>query len=224
MNDLGIRTVIVPIDDSDSAERALPHAQFLATMLDAQIQLLAVADTPARGQHLEHALAHAHAQLAGRLGDTRVAYDFWTADHIVAATTPDHAVACIATNWSPTRSIARRVVFDSDGAVLLVGPHANPRPAPGGTVVTGAGDHPACPTLIRTATSWADALGLTVEVLDTHGADAAEAVLAYERRNAVTMIAANVPAGWGRRISASARAASRLVRSAHATVLAVPYR
>jgi nucleotide-binding universal stress UspA family protein len=242
MNDLGIRTVIVPFDDSDRAERALPHAQFLATRLDAEILLLAVADTPVRGQRLQHALDHAHAQLAGQLGDTRVAYDFWTAERIVAATTPDDAVACIATNWSTGRSIARRVVFHSHGPVLLVGPRADPRPDPAGAVATASGDHPAGRSLIRTASSWAHALGLTVTllattdpptaqpgtdtitVIDAPRADPTDAVLEYERHHAVTMIAATVPAGWGRRLSPSARAAGRLIRGAHAPVLAVPHR
>jgi nucleotide-binding universal stress UspA family protein len=220
MNDLGIRTVVVPIDDSDGAERALPHAQFLATKLDAGIHLLAIADTPDRGRHLQHALDHAHAQLVGQLGDTRVAYDFWTAEHIVAATTPNHAVACIATHWSAGRSIARRVVFGSDGPVLLVGPRATPRPDTAGTVVTVSSDHPASRPLVRTASSWADALGLSITLL----ADPSDALLEYERHEAVTMIAAAVPAGWGRRLSASARAASRLIRAAHAPILAVPHR
>jgi nucleotide-binding universal stress UspA family protein len=222
MTDLGIRRVIVPIDDSIRAERALPYAQFLATRLDAEIQLLAVADTPARGEHLRHALDHAHAQLAGQLGSTRVGYDFWTAEHIVAASAPDHAVACIATDWSIGRSIARRVVFDSDGPVLLVGPRADPCADPAGVVATSAGNHPAVRSLIGTASSWAEALGLTVT--DVPGTDATDAVLEYERQHAVTMIAATVPAGWGRRLSPSARAASRLIREAHTPVLAVPRR
>ncbi len=55
----GIRTVIVPIDGSGGAVRALPYAQLLARSLDAEIELLAVADTPARRRRLQSPLERA---------------------------------------------------------------------------------------------------------------------------------------------------------------------
>lgn len=241
MNDLGISTVVVTIDDSEQAERALPSARFLATRLGVGIRLLAVAGAPARRQHLQQALEHAQAQLAGQLDETRVAYDFWTAERIVAATTAAHAVACIATRWPTGPSIARRVVFHSEHPVVLVGPRADHRPEVDGTVITAPGDSPDRQPLIRTATTWADALGLevtlvasrgteatypvasSIEVVDGPRTDPVSAMLEYERLHQVSMVAASVPAGWARRLSPSARAAARLIRAARTPVLAVPY-
>jgi nucleotide-binding universal stress UspA family protein len=241
MNDLGIRTIVVPIDDSDQSERALPYARFLAARLGVDIRLLAVAGAPDRRERLERALDHAQAQLVGQLGDTRVAYDFWTAERIVAATSAAHAVACIATRWPTGPSMARQVVFHSERPVLLVGPCADRRPALDGTVITAPGDNPNRRGLIDIASVWSRAIGLTatllaregaettypfehtIQVVDTAGTEPVNAILEYERHHQVSMVVASVPAGWARRLSKPGRAAGRLIRVAHSPVLAVTY-
>lgn len=238
----GIRTVIVPIDGSGGAERALPYAQLLAGRLDAEIELLAVAATPARRRRLQYPLERARAQVAEGLSEARVACDFSTVDRIVAATSPSHAVACIATSWAGFRSIARRVVFHSDGPVLLVGPQASLTPSLDGGLVAAIPDDRGDRQLIDTASSLAHDLGLPVTFLATAdgpppvrdaerasiiriaGVDPATAILEHEHDHPVTVIAWAISEGWGRRTGRNARATSRVIRAARAPVLAVPHR
>lgn len=224
MNDLGIRTVIVPVDGTARGERAFPVAAFLARALDVDVQILAVATSPEHGRRLEPVLAHAQERLVGHIGSGRVAFDFWTAERIVAAAEPADAVACLATDWGPGRSIGRQVVFASTGPVVLVGPDA--RMAEGvhhevlSVAMSSVGDRAdACGSI---AERWAIELGLDHVRLD--GPAAADDVVERSKAATVSFVAWAVPTGWMRHLGRRARLASTVIRRSGAPVLAVPSR
>ncbi len=238
VNELGIRTVIVPLDASADASRALPMARFLARSLGVEVHLLAVAASPAAGRRLEPVLERAHAVLAEHLGDTRVAYDFSTADRIVAAARPNHAVACLATGWSPGRSIARQVVFASDGPVVLVGPSSRVELGEEPELVTALAGTARDAELARAAGRWAHGLGLRHTVLARAGTTIdpnvvdltgrpvvvdhglVEGFFRYTAERPVTLASWVVATGWFRRLGRSGRVAARVVRGAPCPILA----
>jgi nucleotide-binding universal stress UspA family protein len=119
-----VATVVVALDGTPDAERALPTAVFLAEATGARVELLSVAAGGAAGELLQGALSRASAYVEDHVGEARIAYDFATAERIVVASAPADTLTCMATRWPLVGSVARRVLARSDGPVVLVGPQA----------------------------------------------------------------------------------------------------
>jgi hypothetical protein len=244
---VNVSAVVVPLDGTATAERALPVAECVAEACGARVQLLAVAASADAGKRLEPALRRASAHVAGHLGEARVAYDFATADRIVAACAPPDVVPCMATDWPLVRSVARRVlgrsdgpvVGRSDGPVVLVGPAAVGIP-PDGCLLVDAGA-PGGAAVLEAAERWAAVLGRPLVVLRPErrepaagstpegavavaGSDLARAVVDYQRDHTVVLTAVGVATRSAGRLTRRGRAVARTVRSSRSPVLAVPLR
>jgi nucleotide-binding universal stress UspA family protein len=132
-----MRTVIVPLDGSPTAERAIEPARAFAARSGANLMLLTVADDPHHGwarPYLEEratALMEGDQAPGGRMPtvETEVVAGWSPADSIVriASETPD-AVVCMSTrghnglSTAVLGSVADDVVRAAAGPVLLVGP------------------------------------------------------------------------------------------------------
>jgi nucleotide-binding universal stress UspA family protein len=236
-----VSTVVVALDGTSEAERALPTAVFLAEATGARVQLLSVAASGAAGELLQHALSRASAYVEGHIDEARIAYDFATAERIVAACAPEDALPCMATEWPWMGSVARRVLAHSDGPVVLVGPEAADVSREGGLLayVEEFGGT----AVLDVASRWAEALsrpllvgtpdedrrrlretGLPPDAVELTGADPARAVVELQRERAVALTAVGVPLHPWSRLTRSSRLATRLVRESRSPVLAVPLR
>jgi nucleotide-binding universal stress UspA family protein len=235
-----VSTVVVTLDGTPDAERALPTAVFLAEATGARVELLSVASSGAAGELLQHALTRASAYVEDHIDEARIAYDFATAERIVVASAPADALPCMATRWPLVGSVARRVLARSDGPVVLVGPDAADVSSDGcllayaedlgGTVV------------LDVAARWAEALGRPLLAATTedhrravgHSAlppdavrlsgDPARGVLELQQGRPVALTAVGVPTSPGARFTRASRLAARLVRRSTSPVLAVPLR
>ncbi len=235
-----LRTVVVALDGSSASERALPTAALLGHRLNARLQLLAVAADPAQGERLGPQLDRATAQLTDHLGEARVAYDYATADRIVAVAAPRDAVACMATEWPRIGSMARQVLRRSNGPVVFVGPHVD-QVGVDGPLLTHVDLDRYHPGFVQTAATWASQLQLAHRIVTTGqrqadtaytlvddaialtGTDAASAVLAFETQHPATLIAAPVePAALRRWPSHLNRVAAHLIRLSPRPVIAIP--
>jgi nucleotide-binding universal stress UspA family protein len=236
-----VSTVVVTLDGTPDAERALPTAVFLAEATGARVELLSVAASGAAGELLQHALTRASASVEDHIDEARIAYDFATAERIVLASAPADALPCMATRWPLVGSVARRVLARSDGPVVLVDPDAADVSADGcllayvedlgGTVV------------LDVAARWAEALGrpllaattedhrrqvgdsaLPPDAVRLSGGNPARGVLELQQGRPVALTAVGVPTRPGARFTRASRLATRLVRESRSPVLAVPLR
>jgi nucleotide-binding universal stress UspA family protein len=128
-----VRTVIVPLDGSALAERALPPAVAMARATGAELELLQVVVDPAGA-------AEAHATLDGVAGRLRaddaglvirppiVLEADWSAECIANAAEQPDSLVCLSTHGSTgvrralLGSVAEDVARLAPGPVLLVGP------------------------------------------------------------------------------------------------------
>jgi nucleotide-binding universal stress UspA family protein len=233
-----LSTVVVPLDGTAEAERALPTAVFLAEVTGAEVQLLSVASSGAAGELLQGALTRASAYVADHVGEARIAYDFATAERIVAACAPRDVLPCMATGWPLVGSVARRVLAHSDGPVVLVGPGVADAADDGCVLACAEGSGGAL--VLEVATGWAATLGrpllaatpgdgdrlsgvadLPADAVPLSG-DTAGAVLGLQRDRPVALTAVGVPIHPWSRLTRPARVAARLVRESRSPVLAVP--
>jgi nucleotide-binding universal stress UspA family protein len=154
-------TIVVPLDGSALADRAVPVATALARPSGGRIVLLAVAcddRTAAMRSHLDEVAAG----LTEVPVSTVVAGGREVSDAIVDVAAAHHASICMTTHgrgglrWAMLGSVAEQVVAASARPVLLVGPHCAPDWTPGpGPVVVAHDGAPIGDTLLGTACAWA---------------------------------------------------------------------
>ena len=154
-------TIVVPLDGSDLADRAVPTAVRLARPASGRLVLLAVAcddHTEAMRTHLDEVAAG----VADVPVSTVVAGGREVADAIVDVAAAHHASICMTSHgrgglrWAVLGSVAERVVAASARPVLLVGPHCAPDWSPGpGPVVVAHDGSPMSDTLLGAACAWA---------------------------------------------------------------------
>jgi len=150
--------VVVPLDGSPFAERALPVARWIAGELGAHLHLLEVVAQPAdSGPALPTIDLRARRNGASRW---QVTADADPAGVIVAAGATGSGLVCLATHGRDRSaavlgSVAAGVLARSLRPVLLVGPDGRP-PAAGDAPVTAALDGRADDaTVVATAARWA---------------------------------------------------------------------
>jgi nucleotide-binding universal stress UspA family protein len=166
------KTLVVPLDGSRYAERALPVATALATRLDATVVAMTARPHDAgEGQDLPHRYLDNLVERYG--GEVRTR----TVDCPVAALGIEQVVAeveggtvCMTTHgrgglrWAAFGSVAEDVLRRVPPPVLLVGRHASP-PATGANELLVCWDGaPESYALLAVACTWARALDLTVNV------------------------------------------------------------
>ena len=166
---LPLRRVVVPVDGSPFAERALPVACWVTGVLGAPLHLVEVVDD---GGDTDHAI-HYLADLARRYNAAswHVARGERPRTAIAAATGAEPpSLACLAThgrdrNASTLGSVAMQVLDDATEPVLLVGPRARPPCADDAPVVAAVDGTPGDRAVVRVAAEWAARLRRRLVVL-----------------------------------------------------------
>lgn len=187
-----VATVVVPLDGSAMAERALPHAVSIAGRFEAELVLVSTR----WGQDLDEPRAYLVA-LAARCGhpeaEAVVIHDR-TAGPAIALVARDVTAPLIVMTshgrggigQAILGSVAEEVLRRANGPVLVVGPEAEPppadRPATGGLLV-GIDEHPTARAVSATAARWARAGESGVHLLSvlSPGEDETLAVAAQAR-------------------------------------------
>jgi nucleotide-binding universal stress UspA family protein len=155
--------IVVPVDGSPVAERALPVAAWLADETGAPIHLLQVVAHPAGALDAIHALGDLARRCAAPTWEVAAGDDPGAA--IAAAVGADRpGVVCMATHGRDRSaavlgSVAGAVIDRATGPVMLVGPEARPPcadDAPIVTAVEGADDDV---RVVEVAAAWAERLG-----------------------------------------------------------------
>jgi nucleotide-binding universal stress UspA family protein len=178
------RTIIVPLDGSDLAERALPVATTLAGKVGAGLLLVSApwdSDRDLVRRYLD--------TVAGRVGvddvEVRATEDRRPADSIVAALNEGaDRVVCMTTHgrgrfrWSVVGSVAEEVLQHSDGPTVLVGRRSRADAVGSdGPVLVGVDGSPVSAEVVPVACEWAQALGRAVTVaFVSHPLDVEDAV------------------------------------------------
>jgi nucleotide-binding universal stress UspA family protein len=156
--------IVVPVDGSPVAERALPVAAWLADEAGAPIHLLQVVAHPAGAPDAIHALGDLARRCAAPTWEVAAGDDPGAA--IAAAVGADRpGVVCMATHGRDRSaavlgSVAGAVIDRATEAVMLVGPEARPpcaNDAPVVTAVEGADDDDI--SVVEVAAAWAERLG-----------------------------------------------------------------
>jgi nucleotide-binding universal stress UspA family protein len=163
-----IDVVVLPLDGSPFAERAVPVAAWLAYRLDASISVISAvtraADVPARQRQLDEA------PLPPRCLERIVVVDADPAGAIHEALRRTHpSVACLASHGRGRAaafigSVATDVVARGHDPAVLVGPMVDPRPARCGVVACVDGT-PASGALLDVAVRWAQLLAEPLVVM-----------------------------------------------------------
>lgn len=173
--DPGGHLVLVPLDGSELAERALPVALWAAAGLGSAVSLLAVAIDDEEAARFEAYLAEVAARPAATAGPARI-------EGTVVDIAPDAAQAiqraaegngpalvCLASHgWGraagPLGSVATVVTAGLGRPVLVVGPNAVPGVA-GSPVAACVDGSEASEAVLAPALAWATALGAPLQVL-----------------------------------------------------------
>jgi nucleotide-binding universal stress UspA family protein len=165
------RTIIVPLDGSSFAERALPVASALAERLDAGI-VLVTAPWEQDPDDASDYLQQIATETRTRIVETIVDYDRVPIEAITDAARADpDRVVCMATHgrgrfrWAVIGSVAETVVSRSADPVVLVGPRCSAESlrAPRRIVIC-VDRSPESHSSIPHAIDWAKALHLDIEV------------------------------------------------------------
>jgi nucleotide-binding universal stress UspA family protein len=124
--------IVVPLDFSDEADRALPVAQALADRLGARVAALVVT-SPGLDPRIDRHEAQWHARRAGcRLDDVVLSHDDDVVADLVAVTGTPGTLLCLASSARGAvidlvaRSVSERVLCSARGPVLVVGPGVEP--------------------------------------------------------------------------------------------------
>lgn len=154
--------VLVPLDGSPFAERAVPVAHWLAEEAGASLHLLEVVAEPAHAGRAIHDID----LRARRHGADRwqVTADAHPAAAIVAAGATGSSLVCLATHGRDRSaallgSVAAGVLAGSPRPVLLVGPGSRPPCARDAPVMAAVDTEVSDATVVRTAAWWATRLG-----------------------------------------------------------------
>ena len=165
-------SIVVPLDGSDLAVRAVPVAADVARHIGARLVLM-TSDWAGRDRTAD-AYLDGIADSVGRDGVERLTLDEPDAavaiDEVVDSL-GDGALVCMTTHgrggirWAMLGSVAEEVVTTSERPVLLVGPHCAPswRATQGRVVLCHDGSRTAA-DLVTLACTWALALGQSLTV------------------------------------------------------------
>ncbi|HEX3541597.1 MAG TPA: universal stress protein [Acidimicrobiales bacterium] len=164
-------TVVIALDGSKYAERALGVGGWLAGRLGGDVELVSAVDEEAQRAEREHYLASVVPSLVGahRVG-TAVVVDRDPAGVIhESVRRAGDAVACLATHGRGASaalvgSVATDVVARGRDPVVLVGPLVS-EDRSGAGVVTCADERPESVALVRLAAGWGDRLAEPVVVV-----------------------------------------------------------
>ncbi|MDQ1490463.1 MAG: hypothetical protein QOJ23_2977 [Actinomycetota bacterium] len=165
---LAVTSLLVPLDGSSYAERAVWPACRMAARVGATVHLWSAAPSPAaaEGRRLRMRVL---ADAIGGSWEVVVAYE--PLDGIRRAGDPAGlTVPCLAThgdnrNAGLVHSVSSAVVAASEGPVLLAGPAVSPEAPTGGTVAVCVDGTLESEAVMPVAISWAAALGSDVTVL-----------------------------------------------------------
>lgn len=154
-----LRRVVVPVDGSPFAERALPVASWIAGALDAPLHLLEVVELGDAADQAIHYLDGLARRLDAASWDVSRGESPGRA--IVAATGADRpSLACLATHGrdrsaAALGSVAMQVLDHATEPVMLVGPQARPPFADDAPVVAAVDGTPDDGHIVRVAAEWA---------------------------------------------------------------------
>lgn len=162
-----VARLVVPVDGSPFAERALPVAAWLAQEVGAPIHLIEIA-------HLDRG-TESTVQYVGDLARRRGATWEVIPGHdpgaaIVAATEAERpSLACLATHGRDRSvavlgSVATSVLDHATDPVVLVGPEARPPSARDAPIVTAADGTAHDSVVVGVAADWAASLGLRLVI------------------------------------------------------------
>jgi nucleotide-binding universal stress UspA family protein len=166
----GLRRIVVPVDGSPFAERALPVATWVARAFSTPMHLVEAVSRPAGTESAGHYLDELARRNAARSWDVAPGDD--PAGAIIAATETDApSIACMATRGRDRSatilgSVAASLLDRATEPVLLVGPDARPpcaSDAPVVVAVDGANDADDA-ALVGVALGWATSLGTGVVI------------------------------------------------------------
>src|SRR5918996_613548 len=160
--------IVVPVDGSPFAERALPVATWVARALETPIHLVEVVARPAGTEPAIHYLDGLARRSAAPSWDVAPGDD--PAGAIIAATDADPpSIVCLATHGRDRSatilgSVATRLLDRTTRPVMLVGPEARPPCAGDSPVVVAVDgvDEADDAALVRVALAWATALATGV--------------------------------------------------------------
>ncbi|HKH05958.1 MAG TPA: universal stress protein [Acidimicrobiales bacterium] len=170
------RTILVPLDFGEEADRALPVGRSLADATGARLEGVVVSGAASADDDAEELLWHArHAGV--RLDAIHVTADDHVAAGILAEATARDATLCVATH---VRGPAADLVFHSvanellrrDGPIVLVGPEVRRARPHVASLLACVDDSPSSAGVAAAACAWAAALDVKVRVLQV--VDAAE--------------------------------------------------
>jgi nucleotide-binding universal stress UspA family protein len=165
------KTLVVPLDGSEYAERAIPVAAAMASRIGGGVQFFTAefGGTPNPREYLE--------EVAGRdvgcPADTRFALGKYPASALVELLADhDDYTLCMTTHgrgraaWAAVGSVAESVLRDASQPVVLVGPHCRPDffVKPGGMLIASSGEMWA-PQAAGDVASWAARLDLDANVV-----------------------------------------------------------
>jgi nucleotide-binding universal stress UspA family protein len=165
------RSIVVPLDGSELAERAIPIATELAAQLNAGLVFARTTYGDVRYAHsyLEHL-----AKLSGRSDIEEVVLVDENAPRAIAEIVEEHpgSMVCMTTHgrgrlgWTLAGSVAEDVIKESSEPLLLVGPHADDAWSPAAhKVVVCADGTPGDQATITLACEWAHALDLEIHIV-----------------------------------------------------------
>jgi len=180
--DLRIANILVPLDGSEFALRAMPTARAVARRLGAEVHTISVAR---RSDHAEHLRALASGTLDVDLHDDRVvvASDTDPADAIEArARELNPSIVCLTTHGrgrfrgALVGSVARSLLQRSPDPIIALGPMADnpgwtprprswPEPLSVPRIVACVDGSDASEAVLALATAWARALTMSVTIL-----------------------------------------------------------
>lgn len=158
--------LVVPLDGSADAERAIPLARQLAERLGGGLRLVTVV---APG-HDRGAAAAAVAATAARAGAAWTVLDGQDVAAAILEVAAANAVVCMASHGrgrsaAVVGSVATAVVARSDNPVVLVGPGVPAGHRLAERVVACVDGSPSSETVVPTAANWASALGLRLSLV-----------------------------------------------------------
>jgi nucleotide-binding universal stress UspA family protein len=180
-----LRCIVVPLDGSELAERALPVAAALAARIGAELHMTSwvLRDTSVATRHwylyeTARAAAPGTTPTVGvHVGDSVVA-----GAELAALASASGTAVCMASHGhtGPGRvifgSVAEAVVRTATQPVLVVGPHADAERLIGGHLLACVDETRASEAVIAPATRWAEALGLDPWIVHVSDPDAAAVV------------------------------------------------
>jgi nucleotide-binding universal stress UspA family protein len=158
-----VERLVVPLDGSPFAERALPVARWFAGAVGAGLHLVEIVDAPVEGGRAHHAIdlrPGRHAAHRWRLTPGRDP----AAAIVVAAGAIPSSLVCLATHGRDRSaavlgSVAAGVIALSSEPVMLVGPAARPPCAGDAAVVAAVDGHADDARIVAVAAGWAARLG-----------------------------------------------------------------